>query len=106
MSDRHRRVEELFLEARSLPPDEREAWLGEACDVESMRADVASLLAAEVGMPGDYLAPSSSSNLSPGTVLGRYQIVEHLGSGGMGDVCSPTTGPSGAGWQSRSRRSI
>ena len=86
MSDRHRRVKELFLEARSLPSHEREAWLEAACGDESERAEVVSLLDAEAGLPADYLAPQLGSDLAPGAVFGRYQIVEHLGSGGMGDV--------------------
>ena len=86
MSDRHRRVKELFLEARSLPSHEREAWLEAACGDESERADVVSLLDAEAGLPADYLAPQLGSDLAPGAVFGRYEIVEHLSSGGMGDV--------------------
>jgi len=86
VSEGHRRVKDLFLEARSLPPHEREAWLDAACGDEEVRADVESLLAAEAGMPTGYLTPLNGSELSPGAVFGRYHMVEPLGAGGMGEV--------------------
>jgi eukaryotic-like serine/threonine-protein kinase len=86
VSDRHRRVRELFLRARSLPAQERESWLETACPDAAVRADVASLLAAEEGMPSGYLTPRLGPDLSPGARLGRYSMIEPLGSGGMGEV--------------------
>ena len=86
MSDQHRRVKELFLEARSLPSDERAAWLESACADASERAEVESLLAAEGEMPSDYLMPPDVSGMAPGVLVDRYRVLDHLGAGGMGEV--------------------
>ena len=86
MPDQHRRVKELFLEARSLPSDERAAWLEAACADASERAEVESLLAAERDSPSDYLMPQYDSGMAPGVRVGRYRILDQLGAGGMGEV--------------------
>lgn len=99
------RIEELFHEAMSLPPEERERFLDEACGVGTpMRAQVESLLLAHEEA-GDFLANPSVAvsdqpgsdhsdgratpgmiDEQPGTVIGPYTLVERLGEGGFGVV--------------------
>ena len=83
----HRRVKQLFLAARGVAAGEREAWLAEACanDVVLLR-EVESLLAAEEGIPCDYLESRFGPSLTPGSTVSHYRIVGLLGTGGMGEV--------------------
>ncbi len=87
MRDRHNRVKELFLRAREIPVDLRTAWLQEACGRDAvLRGEVESLLIAEEEMPPEYLQPSAGLVLFPGSCVSRYRILDHLGTGGMGEV--------------------
>jgi len=91
------RVRGLFDDALALPPSERAAFLraqlGE--DDETYR-DVESLLAAHPAaegflsnspgrIGGDEVAPSADW-LASGARLGAFEIIDRVGSGGMGDV--------------------
>jgi len=88
-------TEQLFGEALDLPREERAAFLDEVCrDVPELRRAVESLLAENDRLSG-FLSESplqkgetrgDSGSLAAGTRLGRYVIVEPLGSGGMGVV--------------------
>jgi predicted Ser/Thr protein kinase/ribosomal protein S10 len=87
MRDRHNRVKELFLRAREISLDQRTAWLLEACGRDAvLRGEVESLLIAEKEMPTEYLQPSAGLDLLPGSRVSRYRILDHLGTGGMGEV--------------------
>ena len=97
-------IKSIFLEAIDLGPDERDALLARACgDDMGLRADVESLLAAHHDEPSFLdVAPvagaaralktvldetgKAPSRLQPGTRIGQYEVLEPLGSGGMGDV--------------------
>lgn len=93
-----RRVKGLFLAALEVPPGERDAFVAAACGADhSLREEVASLLAsdAEAGsfiegpaaaLIADGPARPFTPRLGPGAVLGRYEIVEFLGAGGIGEV--------------------
>src|SRR5437762_7770980 len=85
----------LFLAAVEKPTGaERAAYLDAACaDRPALRADVEALLAAHERMPAggatteDQVLPDASLTFTaPGTVIGRYKILEHIGEGGFGVV--------------------
>jgi tetratricopeptide (TPR) repeat protein len=98
MTTKHQtRVPELFAEALDLDPDDREAFLQQACaGDEDLYREVKSLL--REYSPVDHFLEHSALSLAtraisrevtpllPGTRLGRYEIIRELGSGGMGDV--------------------
>ncbi|HEX2166287.1 MAG TPA: protein kinase [Longimicrobiales bacterium] len=91
------RLAELFEHAIELPSAERAAYVESACDDETMRAELTSLLASHDaapdfldGMSADILAAAFSTDpvqdLPGGGIVGRYRIIAPLGRGGMGVV--------------------
>jgi serine/threonine-protein kinase len=107
MSSRHRRwndVKALFQQAIELGPDERDAFLTRACAEDAeLRSEVESLLASHaderpfleaspVGGAARVLAAvlaepeEPSAELEPGSRIGQYEVLERLGTGGMGEV--------------------
>jgi len=91
------KVKELFESALEHAPEERPAFLDQACDGdESLRREVESLLASfdegesfmerpAVALAAESFAGSQSESLT-GQTIGHYQIVREIGSGGMGEV--------------------
>src|SRR5262245_64692793 len=89
-------VKSIFGKALELPPQERAAFLGQACQSDvALRAEVDGLLAA-LDRAGEFLrqpaaavetaGPAGRSD-TPGTmVAGRYKLLEQIGEGGMGAV--------------------
>lgn len=100
------KVGRLLEEALEMPPDERAAFLKEACEDEALRREVASLVRAceEASVffervAGLGVAPvlgtlqeEAGTPAAPDPLdleeeqVGRYAVQEHLGGGGMGVV--------------------
>ncbi len=95
--ERWQRIDEIFGVALQHKPDERKAFLDEACrGDEELRQEVESLLAAEraadkfieepaMDIIGKDLADEQRDVLI-GQTLGPYKILSLLGAGGMGEV--------------------
>src|SRR5712691_447685 len=91
------RVKELFEAALEYVPEERSAFVGQACaGDESLRSEVKSLLSSyeqeksfmetpAAALAAQSLAKEESAALV-GQQLGHYQIIRELGRGGMGVV--------------------
>lgn len=95
--DRWHRVKELFTSSLDLPASSRPQFLDSACEHDlELQREVASLLNA-YEKSGDFLeepalgtAAAFSTPLLPhlasGTRLGPYEVIEPIGTGGMGEV--------------------
>jgi Tol biopolymer transport system component len=86
-----RRVEQLFHDALERPPDQRGAFLAQACGGDlTLQHDVESLLAQEDGsLLRDgvrTLARRMTGASREGTRLGSYVLGSLIGEGGMGEV--------------------
>src|SRR5262245_50651264 len=85
-SEYWRRIEYLYNRAVSCGGHERQALLDRECAGDSeLRREVEALLSGRRREP-NFLEEAASAQLSAGTRLSNYEIVEHIGSGGMGDV--------------------
>lgn len=100
MNERLAKAEVLFHEALELPPEQRDGFLQKACGEDAeLRREVAALLRAS-GVADHWLRevdcgvvdPSIGSprpdriSEGPGTVIGRYKLLEKIGEGGFGVV--------------------
>jgi serine/threonine protein kinase len=96
--ERRQQVNRIFKSAIELDGEAREAYLARECaHDDSIREEVSRLISSHektsaensIGTPPDAQSNSSDSEgrrLAIGQRLGRYQITEHLGTGGMGEV--------------------
>src|SRR5215208_6964456 len=94
----NRRTErEIFVEAIEKPtPEERAAYLDDACgrDTSGLRQRVEGLLAKHFQQDSFMKHPAVEGSKTviiplsegPGTVIGRYKLLEKLGEGGFGAV--------------------
>jgi serine/threonine protein kinase len=93
------RIYQLFGEALALPPNERAAFLQQACDDDEIRQEVEALLIANdeavadtafLNTPALEVAAQAIAD-EPiesrlGSEIGHYKILSLLGRGGMGEV--------------------
>jgi serine/threonine protein kinase/Tfp pilus assembly protein PilF len=95
--ERWQQLKALLDSALERKPDQRAAFLAEACgDDEALREELQSLLAHEAqaisfieqpafGVMAETLTDKPTITML-GRILGRYRIIASLGSGGMGEV--------------------
>jgi TolB-like protein/Tfp pilus assembly protein PilF len=90
------RAGEVFHAALEIRPEERETFLRTACLGDSrLRDEVATLLASDEHV-GDFIERPAAALLAdrgaftprfaPGMMLGRYEVLEFLGAGGISEV--------------------
>src|SRR5205807_2697741 len=91
-------VEEVLQDALDCAPDERAAYLDEACaGDDALRLEVESLLSAYAHSDGfmeehlsqvvaELITEDQTSSAAVGELLGSYKILSPLGTGGMGEV--------------------
>src|SRR6266550_1736592 len=95
--ERWQQIKILLQSALEREPNQRAAFLAEACaDDESLRSDVESFIGSYeqagdfIEAPAFELMADSLTNLKGASFIGQsfgpYQILEHIGAGGMGDV--------------------
>src|SRR5256886_1693753 len=96
-AERWKQINDLFQSAVERAPEERAAFLDEAChDDEGMRREVESLLTSHkraenfIEVPAFEVAPELATNDSAsvlvGKLIGHYRIESLIGVGGMGEV--------------------
>jgi predicted ATPase len=97
--ERREQIHNLLQSALARVPQERSAFLAQACaDDELLRSEVESLIAAHEDA-SNFLEPPVSEiaadlpvkgqarrPIEAGTVIGRYEVAGLLGAGGMGEV--------------------
>ena len=91
-----RQVDRIFAAALERPPEERNAFLDQACAGDDrLRREVESLIANDsaedfleqpVSGAAARLILASTPRLLAGQSIGPYEIVEAIGAGGMGEV--------------------
>src|SRR2546427_1518649 len=88
--ERWQKITEVFEAALERLSGDRSGFLDDACSGDKeLRAEVESLLSEQKGA-GSFIANPALDSKDPrivvGTRLGPYEIVSHLGAGGMGEV--------------------
>jgi serine/threonine protein kinase len=87
---RWREIEDLYTSASAKPREERDSFLKQACPDAELRSEVLSLLA-NGDTPSAFVdrpawEAQELSLLPSGSVLGPYEIVRRIATGGMGEV--------------------
>src|SRR5262245_59402653 len=85
-SEYWRRVEDLYHRAAECNERERQTLLDEECAGDNeIRREVEALLAGQKRAK-TFLEEPAAGRPTAGIRVSNYEIVEHIGSGGMGDV--------------------
>ena len=88
-------IDELFANAADLPPAERARYLDRHCANAAVRHEVEGLLASDASAggfledaiaAGTVLFEESRDPLSSRTQVGKYELLERIGTGGFGSV--------------------
>jgi eukaryotic-like serine/threonine-protein kinase len=85
-AERWQRVEELYHATMGRAPQERAAFLKEACPDADLRREVESLVGSEPSANSVLDQPAWERRLTVGERLGPYEILGQIGAGGMGEV--------------------
>jgi eukaryotic-like serine/threonine-protein kinase len=86
-SERWQQVKGVLENVLGISPQERAAFLNQACNGDqALRQEVESLLAGDEQGRSSFLQSPPSLRLVRGTRLGDYEIQLLLGAGGMGEV--------------------
>lgn len=98
MDNQQQSAEEIFGAALDLPEEQRSAYVSQACGASSQLRETVNRLLLDYQRMGSFLGKPvvqgavddstrpSGDRLRRGHKLGRYVVLEALGSGGMGDV--------------------
>jgi eukaryotic-like serine/threonine-protein kinase len=87
--ERWQKVRDVLEEAMELAPEKRSRFLDVACSSDpALRSEVQSLLSSDDQARSSFLEspPITPSTLTSGTMVGDYEILSRIGSGGMGVV--------------------
>ena len=84
--ERWQEIERIFEAALACPPEQRRAFLVEACHGDATLLNDLERMLEEHEHPGELSEVLQMSVLGTGTRLGPYEIVSLIGAGGMGDV--------------------
>ncbi|MGA8366630.1 MAG: protein kinase domain-containing protein [Candidatus Acidiferrales bacterium] len=87
--ERWQEIKKVLAGALERTPEQRSAYLAEACAEPELRREVESLIAAQEKAGSSFMErPPMGSNeaLKSGSKLGPYEIIARLGVGGMGEV--------------------
>ena len=81
-------LEELFHQAIALPAGERTRFLDRTCPQTALRAELDRLIEADARAGGilDEALPAGAPAGECATAIGRWNLVERIGSGGLGVV--------------------
>ena len=95
-AERWQQVKDLLAQALEVEPSLRDSFLAGACGNDlSLLAEIDALLAADsrtglfshpISVPGSESTDPASAPVRIGRRLGPYQVIEEIGSGGMGEV--------------------
>src|SRR5215469_14528087 len=86
-SEQWQQVKRVLYEATQVPPQDRPAFLEDACAGDLLvRREVESLLASDSEVRSSFLRSPCSAAFAKGTSFGDYEILSILGVGGMGEV--------------------